>query len=219
MKIILAINLIRYSSIFFLVGLLVSMYFYPGGNIHDSSQIGYSFINNFLSDLGGYKSHSGEVNFLSSTFFALSLSIFSLAGLAFLVIPEIFKDDNLNYILYLIGAILFFVGSIFFAAVGFTPYDLYFDEHVFFAKNSFRLMIPASLFLLLVLGRSGVSKNYLINKPKGVRGRTSDNRLIREKIGWDTQINLKEGLKRTYKWIYDQSISGSNISKFTKSNI
>ena len=64
-----------------------------------------------------------------------------------------------------------------------------------------------------------VSKNYLINKPKGVRGRTSDNRLIREKIGWDTQINLKEGLKRTYKWIYDQSISGSNISKFTKSNI
>ena len=52
-----------------------------------------------------------------------------------------------------------------------------------------------------------------------MRGRTSDNRLIREKIGWDTQINLKEGLKRTYKWIYDQSISGSNISKFTKSNI
>ena len=161
MKIILAINLIRYSSVFFLVGLLVSMYFYPGGNIHDSSQIGYSFINNFLSDLGGYKSHSGEVNFLSSTFFALSLSIFSLAGLAFLIIPEIFKDDNLNYILSFIGAILFFVGSIFFAAVGFTPYDLYFDEHVFFAKNSFRLMIPASLFLLLVLGRSGVSKNYL----------------------------------------------------------
>ena len=38
-------------------------------------------------------------------------------------------------------AILFFVGSIFFAAVGFTPYDLYFDEHVFFAKNSFRLML------------------------------------------------------------------------------
>ena len=64
-----------------------------------------------------------------------------------------------------------------------------------------------------------VSKNYLLDKPKGVRGRTSDNRLIREKIGWDTQINLKEGLKRTYKWIYDQSISGSNISKFTKSNI
>ena len=64
-----------------------------------------------------------------------------------------------------------------------------------------------------------ISKKYLLDKPKGVRGRTSDNTLIKNKIGWDTEISLKEGLKKTYKWIYDQHVSGSNINKYTKSNI
>ena len=62
-----------------------------------------------------------------------------------------------------------------------------------------------------------VSKNYLLDKPKGVRGRTSDNELIRNKIGWDTKTNLKEGLKKTYSWIYNEITSGSNTKKFTRS--
>ena len=161
MNLFLAINVIRYSSIFFIFGVLVAMFFYPGGNIHDPNQLGYSFTSNFLSDLGGYESHSGEVNFLSSTFFALSLSVFALAGIAFLSIPLIFDDDKINYYFSLFGAILFFIGAIFFAAIGFTPYDLYFEEHVFFAKNSFRLMIPASFFILVALIRSKISKYYL----------------------------------------------------------
>ena len=161
MKLFFAINVIRYSSIFFILGVLIAMFFYPGGNIHDPNQLGYSFTHNFLSDLGGYKSHSGEINFLSSTFFALSLSVFALAGISFLLIPLIFDDDRINFYFCLIGAILFFIGAIFFSAVGFTPYDLYFEEHIFFAKNSFRLMIPASFFILIALIRSKISKHYL----------------------------------------------------------
>jgi GDP-D-mannose 3',5'-epimerase len=42
--------------------------------------------------------------------------------------------------------------------------------------------------------------------PLGVRGRNSDNRLIREKLGWDYKMTLKEGLEKTYKWIHEQSI-------------
>jgi len=60
-------------------------------------------------------------------------------------------------------------------------------------------------------------KNYQLDKPKGVRGRSSDNTFVRTKIGWDTKITLKEGLKKTYEWIYEQIKSGSNIDKFTKS--
>ena len=60
-------------------------------------------------------------------------------------------------------------------------------------------------------------KNYQLDKPKGVRGRSSDNTFVRTKIGWDTKITLKEGLKKTYEWIYKQIKSGSNIDKFTKS--
>jgi nucleoside-diphosphate-sugar epimerase len=60
-----------------------------------------------------------------------------------------------------------------------------------------------------------LKKNYLLDKPLGVRGRSSNNTLAREKINWDTEISLKNGLEKTYKWIYDQMISGSNNNRFT----
>ncbi len=44
-------------------------------------------------------------------------------------------------------------------------------------------------------------KNYQLDKPKGVRGRTSDNTLIRKLLNWKPKYNLFEGLKKTYHWI------------------
>lgn len=40
--------------------------------------------------------------------------------------------------------------------------------------------------------------------PLGVRGRTSDNRLIREKLGWEPRTPLNEGLRKTFDWISEQ---------------
>jgi nucleoside-diphosphate-sugar epimerase len=40
--------------------------------------------------------------------------------------------------------------------------------------------------------------------PLGVRGRNSDNRLIREKLGWEPKFGLQRGLDRTYSWISAQ---------------
>jgi len=40
--------------------------------------------------------------------------------------------------------------------------------------------------------------------PLGVRGRNSDNRLIKEKLGWGPTISLAEGLEKTYVWIEEQ---------------
>jgi GDP-D-mannose 3', 5'-epimerase len=37
--------------------------------------------------------------------------------------------------------------------------------------------------------------------PQGVRGRNSDNTLIKEKLGWAPSISIREGLKKTYDWI------------------
>ena len=37
-----------------------------------------------------------------------------------------------------------------------------------------------------------------------VRGRNSDNRLIKEKLGWQLSMLCKEGLKKTYDWMYQQ---------------
>ncbi len=49
-----------------------------------------------------------------------------------------------------------------------------------------------------------LKKRYDLTKPQGVRGRNSDNRLIREKLGWAPSMPLREGLKRTYAWIEEQ---------------
>jgi GDP-D-mannose 3', 5'-epimerase len=62
-----------------------------------------------------------------------------------------------------------------------------------------------------------VRKNYQLDKPLGVRGRSSDNRLVNKKLDWSPKLNLKQGLELTYSWIYDQINSGSNIDKFTRS--
>jgi nucleoside-diphosphate-sugar epimerase len=62
-----------------------------------------------------------------------------------------------------------------------------------------------------------VQKKYLLDKPKGVRGRSSDNTLIKENIDWEPSISLYSGLEKTYKWIYDQIKSGENTLRFTRS--
>ena len=43
-----------------------------------------------------------------------------------------------------------------------------------------------------------------IEGPLGVKGRNSDNNLIREKLGWAPTQPLKVGLKETYEWIQRQ---------------
>ncbi|MFA7308225.1 MAG: NAD-dependent epimerase/dehydratase family protein [Hyphomicrobium sp.] len=43
-----------------------------------------------------------------------------------------------------------------------------------------------------------------INGPEGVRGRNSDNTLIKEKLGWDCKMTLAEGISTTYSWINNQ---------------
>lgn len=53
---------------------------------------------------------------------------------------------------------------------------------------------------------SGVklARSYNLDAPKGVRGRNSDNTLIRETLNWAPSVPLSEGMERTYKWVFDQ---------------
>ena len=49
-----------------------------------------------------------------------------------------------------------------------------------------------------------VSRRHKLDAPLGVRGRNSNNDLIREKLGWDYSQTLEEGIRKTYKWIQAQ---------------
>jgi GDP-D-mannose 3',5'-epimerase len=56
-----------------------------------------------------------------------------------------------------------------------------------------------------------LKRHYDHDAPKGVRGRNSDNTLIRKYLGWEPSIPLKDGLKKTYSWIREQMIRDKQI--------
>ena len=49
-----------------------------------------------------------------------------------------------------------------------------------------------------------VDKEYILDAPLGVRGRNSNNDVIRKELGWDYSMTLEEGIHKTYAWIQDQ---------------
>ena len=49
-----------------------------------------------------------------------------------------------------------------------------------------------------------ITKDHVDVPHTGVRGRNSNNDLIREKLGWDYSMTLEEGIRKTYNWIMSQ---------------
>jgi nucleoside-diphosphate-sugar epimerase len=49
-----------------------------------------------------------------------------------------------------------------------------------------------------------LKRKYNLDAPKGVRGRNSDNTLIKARLGWAPSIRLREGMEKTYRWIHDE---------------
>jgi GDP-D-mannose 3',5'-epimerase len=53
-----------------------------------------------------------------------------------------------------------------------------------------------------------LNRNYDLTAPQGVRGRSSDNTMMREIYGWEPTHTLMSGLEKTYQWIFDEISSG-----------
>ena len=63
-----------------------------------------------------------------------------------------------------------------------------------------------------------LEKNYQLEKPQGVKGRSSNNDLIKEVLKWDYKFSLKSGIEQTYNWIENIYLNQKNLenSRFTK---
>jgi len=53
-----------------------------------------------------------------------------------------------------------------------------------------------------ISGKKLAIKN--IKGPTGVRGRNSDNNLLRQELGWSPSLPLRFGMEKTYAWIQQQ---------------
>ncbi len=49
-----------------------------------------------------------------------------------------------------------------------------------------------------------LKRRYVLDAPKGVNGRNSDNAMILERLGWEPSVRLRDGMERTYRWIHDE---------------
>jgi nucleoside-diphosphate-sugar epimerase len=54
------------------------------------------------------------------------------------------------------------------------------------------------------IGGIQLKRSYNLGAPKGVNGRNSDNTLIKDVFSWEPNTRLRDGLEKTYRWIYDQ---------------
>jgi GDP-D-mannose 3',5'-epimerase len=52
-----------------------------------------------------------------------------------------------------------------------------------------------------------LQRKYDLGAPKGVNGRNSENTLIKKYLNWEPDTPLREGLEKTYAWIYDQYLA------------
>jgi len=52
-----------------------------------------------------------------------------------------------------------------------------------------------------------LKRTYNLRTPKGVNGRNSDNNRIQKILGWQPSISLREGMEKTYRWIYDKMLA------------
>lgn len=74
------------------------------------------------------------------------------------------------------------------------------------------------------IGGVTLERHYKLDAPKGVAGRNSDNTKIQSYLGWEPDTRLRDGMERTYRWIYDEFVAKynaktahlSSISTFTK---
>lgn len=133
------------STINFILATGLAMLLYPGGKYHDHHSLGYSFIENFFSDLGRWRTFTGETKQASLFLFVYAMCTLALSTLLF--VRGFLKDHAdrqrypVSYYTAIVSALIF---SVCIFGVVLTPYDLLLDEHILVTRLAFIAMVPLS---------------------------------------------------------------------------
>ena len=137
----------RLGVILYLIFTSISIIFYAGGTVRNPDTLGYSFTQNFFSDLGKLSTD----NFLAMIFFSGSLFVVGITfSIYFYYLMKSYSNDSLG-IIAKIGSGLGIIGAICFIGVGFTPHNVLFTPHIFFVNWAFRSFLLSSLLLSIAL--------------------------------------------------------------------
>ena len=64
-----------------------------------------------------------------------------------------------------------------------------------------------------------LKRTHDLSAPKGVNGRNSDNTMIQDSLGWEPSVRLRDGMEKTYRWIYDSYVAEYGVSPKARSSV
>ena len=143
---------------------LLAMVFYPGGTSSDAARRGYSFLDNFFSDLGMVRTYSGAPNTLSSAMFASALVLVGLVlTLFFLLLFTCFPEPSQGKGLSRAGAVAGVVSGISCIGIALTPWDRFLQLHMGFAFGlSLSFLAVAVLYSAAIFRNPAYPNTYAI---------------------------------------------------------
>jgi len=139
----------------YIILISLAMIFYPGGTPTNPNTQGYSFWENWISDLSMTVSHSGKDNMASrllvliaQTFWGVSLIYF------FFAFRSLFTEDKVEKNLSTIGSVLGVIAAICLIGIVFTPSDILGGPHIIFVYVGYIAIFYLGIIYSIVLFKS-----------------------------------------------------------------
>ena len=152
------------GCILYVILIFLAMVFYPGGTPTNPNTQGYTFWENWLSDLGLIESHSGENNIVSMILFTSALTIWGLSLIPFfLALRSLFVDGKVEKAFSTIGSILGVIAGIGLIGIAYTPADILGLLHITFVYIAYlSLFILGVLYSIMLFKTKVLPKQYAI---------------------------------------------------------
>jgi hypothetical protein len=136
----------------FVILTIIAMMVYPGGTKFDSDAPGYTFFQNFFSELGFTVTRGEVANPIAAPLFFIALTVAGLGlVLFFIVSPQFFWKTRLLKTLSILGSLSGTVSGLAYVGIAFTPANLLPAPHRDFVLLAFRAFLPAVLFYLVAI--------------------------------------------------------------------
>ncbi|MFW9922670.1 MAG: hypothetical protein ACFFDW_05185 [Candidatus Thorarchaeota archaeon] len=138
--------------------LILGMFYYPGGSKFNFEQQGYSFSENYLSDLGRVYTFNAEYNLISRLLFALAITIGGIGLITFyLLMPKLLLYDLKVKKISLAGGIIGIISSLICISIAYIPMDINLTIHRTAVYMFGVICLPAHILLAIAIF---YDKNY-----------------------------------------------------------
>jgi len=153
----------RWAALIATILTIAAGFRYPGGTFQDHSTRGYSFFENFLSDLGMTVAHNGEANRLGAMLFVVALLLLVVGlGSSLVGFVRLHSAAPGSRLFARLAGVVGLLVCVCFAGVALTPENRALGLHIFFTRSAWRLFVLVPLLLFIASLRSS-------EVPRGVR--------------------------------------------------